>query len=240
MPYQHRLTQLSNFLNITEKTPFPDALKILRAGQLCRYLMRISGEDKEFSLLTRQETYDAHEESDTHRPSLNMLKSALTADDPVQHRTVLTTFFDFKERIVFPDDIEDATGRHGQELFMAALFQTVEWFRSFMAGCESGHMDIQALNEFKHTKGVVMTFQPSRNPMTPAFSVAELYDTGDDVIERKLLCNFIYPFLFSGQGSELMKVRRCRNCGLYFIGKRVSATFCGTKCRNTYYYGQSK
>ncbi|CAK7043028.1 MAG: hypothetical protein DELT_02909 [Desulfovibrio sp.] len=240
MPDQCRLKQLCDFINIEKETPFSSALKVLRDSRVCRYLLHISGQDREFSLLTRKEARDAHEESDVHRPSLSRLKSALTANIPENHRTLLTDFSDLKERIVFPDDIEDATGRCGQELFMAALFQTVKWFRSFMAGCESGHMDIKTLNEFKYTKGFILEFQPSGNPMNPALSAAELYDTGDDVIERKLLCNFIYPFLFSNQGSELTKVRRCRNCGTYFIGKRVSATFCGTKCRNTYYYEHSK
>jgi hypothetical protein len=238
--YQDTLKQLVDFLNIQEETPFPDALKILWDSRVCRYLLHVTGQDHVFSLLTRQEARDAQDESDVHRPSLNILKSASAADGPARHRSLLTDYSDVKERIVFPDDIEEKTGMRGQQLFMEALFQAVEWFRNFMAGCESGHMDIKTLNDFKYTKGLVMEFQPSKNPMNPALSVAELYDTGDDIIERKLLCNFMYPFLFSGQGSELTKVRRCRNCGMYFIGKRVSATFCGTKCRNTYYYEHSQ
>lgn len=236
MHEQNSLNLLINFLNIKNTTSFACVLPILRTSRICRYVFCMAGEKKKFSLLTRQEVLDAHEENDIHRPHLNTLKLALVNNDPTTKKSLLTNFSSIEEDIVFPEDIERISGVLGQHLFMKSLLRAVEWFQHFMAGCEAGYIDVQTLNDFKFTKGFIMEFQPSKNPMNPMLSVAELYDTGDDIIERKLLCNFIYPFLFSGQGSELMKVRKCRYCGTYFIGKRISATFCRTKCRNSYYY----
>jgi hypothetical protein len=239
MTDQKRLTLIIDFLNLKADSPFSSAKKILQDSMLCWYILSFSELDAKFSLLTRAEVAKVEDERDTSQYSINRLYTEIAPVDGSMARTILGKIAIMKEGIVFPEDTDQATGQRGRELFVRELFKAVKWFQAFMAGCEAGRMDIKTLNEFKYTEGVTMEFKPSKNPMNPALSAAQLLDTGDDIIERKVLCNFVYPFLFSGQGNELSKVRRCRNCGTYFLGKRVSATFCGSKCRGAFYYKNS-
>jgi hypothetical protein len=236
---QKHLKLLIDFLNLKEDSSFYSAKRILRDSMLCRYILSFSESNMKFSLLTREEVAKVEDGRDTSGYSLNRLRSEMASVDESITRTLLSKIATMKESIIFPEDINTETGLSGRDLFIQELFKAVKWFHAFMAGCESGRMDIGTLNEFKYTKGIVLEFKPSKNPMNPALSAAELLDVGDDIIERKLLCNFIYPFLFSGQGNLLSKIRRCRNCGAYFPAKRVSATFCGSKCRSAFYYENS-
>lgn len=238
MNCQRRLTLIMDFLNLEADSPFLSVANLLQDGMLCRYILSFANSNRKFSLLTREEVSLIEDSRDSSHWSINRLRREIAPVDENVGHTILTRIATKKEGIIFPEDIVN-TGIRGHDMFVRELFSVVEWFRIFMAGCESGRMDIGTLNEFKYTKGVIMEFKLSRNPMNPALSVAQLFDTGDDIIERKLLCNLIYPFLFSGQGNELSKVRRCRNCGRYFLGKRISATFCGSKCRGTFYYAHS-
>ena len=239
MTDQQHTQLIIDFLNLEADSPFPDAKRILQESMLCRYILSFSASDKKFSLLARKEVAEVEDERDSSRTSLATLRTETAPVAETGRRSLIGKIAAMREGIIFLEDIDPETGMRGQDLLMRELFNAVEWFQVFMAGCASGRMDVGTLNKFKYTKGVVMEFIPSRNPMNPALSVAELFDTGDDIIERKLLCNFIYPFLFSGQGNELSKIRRCRHCGAYFLGKRVSATFCSSKCRGAFYYEQS-
>ena len=236
MTDQKRLTLIIDFLNLKADSSFAYAGKILQESMLCRYILSFANSDRKFSLLTREEATKIDDDRDTSRRSVNRLHTEIAPVDESATQTILGSLWAEKEGIIFPEDADAETELRGRDLLIRELSKAVKWFQAFMAGCEAGRMDIGALNEFKYTKGVIMEFKPSKNPMNPALSAAQLLDTGDDIIERKVLCNFIYPFLFSGQGNELSKVRRCRNCGTYFLGKRISATFCGNKCRSAFYY----
>jgi hypothetical protein len=235
MSNQQRLQWILDFLNLKADSPFPYVKEVLRESLLCRYILSLARSGKKFSLLTRQEVAEAKDSQEASRLGLDRLRWEASPDD----ENKIQTFLGRKEGLIFPEDIDTATGMPGQDIFVMELLKVVEWFRTFMAGCESGRMDVGTLNEFKYTKGVIMEFKPSRNPMNPDLSAAELLDMGDDIIERKLLCHLIYPFLFSGQGQELSKIKRCRRCGVYFLGKRVSASFCGSQCRGAFYYENS-
>ena len=239
MTDQKRLALITEFLNLQADSPFSSAKKILQESMLCRYILSFSGSGLKFSLLTREKVMAVDDNRDTSRYSINRLLSEMAPADETMKHSLLGKAAAMKEGIIFPEDTDQTTGLRGRELLVQELFKAVVWFQAFMAGCEAGRMDTGTLNEFKYTKGVILEFKPSKNLMNPALSAAQLLDTQDDIIERKVLCNFVYPFLFSGQGNELSKVRRCRNCGTYFLGKRVSATFCGSKCRGAFYYENS-
>ena len=239
MNEQQRIQLITDFLNLKADSPFSAAKRILQESMLCRYILSFSSSDRKFSLLTREEVAGVKDDQDSSRASLDRLRSEIAPVDETKRRSLIDETMAMKEGIVFPEDTDATTGIRGQDLFMRELFTAVMWFQTFMAGCESGRMDIGTLNEFKYTKGIVMEFKPSKNPMNPALSAAELFDTGDDIIEKKVLCNLVYPFLFAGQGNELSKIRRCRHCSTYFLGKRVSATFCGSQCRGAFYYENS-
>ena len=237
MSEQQRLTAILAFLNLGPDAPFEQAKNTLQATGLCRYLLQTSGMGISFSLLTREEVKAVDDPRPASQASLQALRQAVSV--PAGGGSLLTG-----PAVVFPEDGPAGSGVQpdvsGRLRFVQALHGTVEWFRTFMAGCERGRMDIRTLNAFPYSQGLVMAFAPSKNPMNPALEPAELYDLGDDLLERKLLYTFVYPFIFSGQGGELAKVRRCRNCDTYFLGRRVSATFCGSKCRGAFYYEHSK
>jgi len=230
-----RLKWILDFLNLKADSPFRHAKRVLRESSLCRYVLESARTDRKFCLLTRREVAEAEDSQETSRQSLAWLRREVRPAEANE----IKTFLGMNEGLIFPEDVDAVTGSLGQDLLVTELFKAVEWFRAFMAGCEAGRMDVGTLNEFKFTRGLLMEFRPSRNPMNPELSAAELLDMGDDLIERKLLCHLIYPFLFSGQGHELSKVRRCRRCGIYFLAKRVSAAFCGSQCRGSYYYENS-
>ena len=223
-------------LNMTDGIKFAAMKAFLRQTKLCTYLLRLAEEKTEYSLLTRQEAFESeHSRIDTLSQINLLYTAAIKHWEKETPKSILSMAgLESAKNIIFPDD--QVNGSFGAEMAVQAFMRIVAWFRVFMSGCANGTIDVDTLNRFKHVKGVVLEFRPAKNSMTPALTVAELHNTGDDVIERKILSHFIYPFIFSGQGNDLAKIKKCRQCGAWFAGVRLSATFCGSKCRNTFHY----
>ena len=108
-----------------------------------------------------------------------------------------------------------------------------------MLGCSAGVVDVATLNKYKCTRALILEFQQTKNTMNPVLSPIGWRDgskNSDGTIERLILSSWIYPFLFTANGEELSKIRRCRQCGIFFKGIRLSAAFCTTKCRMAWNY----
>ena len=138
--------------------------------------------------------------------------------------------------VIFLDDVDSETGLSGEQRFIELFSEVVLWFQRFMATCEAGQMDVATLNRFKSTKSLVFVFEPSSNKLNPSLKVIAQNEPFDERIEVRILNKFIYPIIFSNAGKELLKIKRCRYCRRYFLGKRLSATFCSDTCRGGFHY----
>lgn len=232
------LQSILRFLNFPEDATFMDMREFLLETGLCRFELKLSGNESEtYSLYSRQAVLARKAEG--LPVGFDISLAAAPVDESKAH-TLLSDPKDSRERIVFPDDgPDDGDGSESGETarFRRAFRSAVGWFRLFMAGCASGVVDVETLNKFRTTRKLIMEFKGTKDPMNPILvPVGKIEDEPDDIIERRILAEWIYPFIFTDNGHELSHVHRCRNCGAYFLGKRASATFCTTKCRMAHYY----
>lgn len=219
-------------LNMREDSSFAGLSKFLRQAGLCDYLLITDNGQKIFSLFTMREAeklevkvYQEGGPIPPTEPGMLQLEQRLRKIAP-----------NMRLQIIFPEDM----GQSGGQQAVRAFHQVANWFRAFINGCMAGRMDIAVLNRFKQTRGLVLEFTASANPLRPQLSVAELNHTSDDLIERKILSTLIYPFIFSQKGGELARIRQCRRCGVYFKAARLSASYCSNKCRMEFHYLKRK
>ncbi len=234
MTFNELLQNMLRFLNFPEDAPFKDTRDFLQKAGLCRYELILSeGENKSYSLYSKQE---ALERQARGMPVGSWLLSAAAPMDENKAHTLMTDPKIARERVVFPEDGDDSeTG--GSARFRQAFRAALAWFQEFMAGCASGSMDIETLNSHRTIRKLILEFRPSKDPMNPILApIGMPEEEFDDDIKRRMLALWIYPFIFTGNGRELSKIRRCQHCGAYFLGRRVSATFCTTKCRMARHY----
>ena len=98
-------------------------------------------------------------------------------------------------------------------------------------------MNVDTLNTYRSYHEPRLEFRLAKDPMNPVLTPMALPESDmDDIIERKIITTWIYPFIFTGNGGELSKVRCCRHCGRYFASARQSAIFCDAKCRAAHHY----
>ena len=228
------LQNMIRFLNFPEDAPFETMRDFLQKAELCRYELILSEDDqKSYSLYTKQEVLARRAEG---LPVGLWLTEAATPIDENKTYTLLTDPAFARERVVFPEPGDNSeTG--GIARFRQAFRSALTWFQNFMAGCAAGSMDIETLNTHKTSRKLIMEFRPSKDPMNPILApIGMSEDELDGDIKRRMLAVWVYPFIFAGNGRELSKVRRCQHCGTYFLGQRVSATFCTSKCRMAHYY----
>ena len=234
MTFQDLLQTILRFLNFPEDASFADMRNFLLETGLCRYYLILSeNEDKYYSLYSRQEVLARKAEG---LPLDHCLSDAVEIIDENKTYSPLSDPRYAQERVVFPEDGDDSeTG--GATRFRKAFRSAVSWFRLFMAGCASGVVDTDTLNKFGSTRKLLMRFKNSKDPLNPILvPIGKGKEDMDDIIQRRVLTEWVYPFIFTDNGLELSRVRRCRNCGTYFLGRRASATFCTSKCRMAHYY----
>lgn len=230
MPPKELFQSILALLNFSETASFMDIRKFLRDEGLCQDHCML-GDDKNtiYSLYTKAEV--AARKTQGEAVSLALLQAA----EPVEkgkRSSLLTDPTYYRERVMFPDADDGAAVKE-------AFYAVVRWFQTFMLGCSAGVVDVATLNRFKCTRALVLEFQQTKNTMNPILSPVAWREGEralDGSIERSILSAWVYPFIFTANGEELSKIRRCRQCGTFFKGVRLSATFCTTKCRMAWNY----
>lgn len=222
--------EMLEFLNFPEDPSLEDIRSFLIKHGFCHdelVLTEDEGEGRFYSLFTRQEVLTRAVEGKKVSMSLSL------ATMPIDENRTSSLLADpqyYRDRVVFP---EDDNALPLKEAFRCV----VTWFQTFMAGCTAGVMDVTTLNTFKTTRKLVLEFQVTKDRMNPVLAPIGLREDGLSLtIERAILLSWIYPFILNGNGKELAKMRRCRQCGKFFLGVRLSAAFCSTKCRMAYNY----
>lgn len=121
-------------------------------------------------------------------------------------------------------------------IFYWAVTSFVNRLRTFVDKCIAGHIDITFLNtHLKHEEHSV-EFSATSNPMRPTVCPTLPSNYGEDwEIETALCYRILYPLSLDYK-TPLSKIKRCRNCGKYFVSKRLSAAFCSDKCRGAFHY----
>lgn len=108
----------------------------------------------------------------------------------------------------------------------------------FFDKLNSGFIDIVELNKHFYDMDSQYEFRQTNNPLKPTLEILR----GDNcfcTLDVLIFDRYIYPKIFSGKSQELTKVKKCRNCGDYFLGKRLSAIFCSDKCRGAFHHANS-
>lgn len=230
MPAKKLYQSILTLLNFSE-TPSLEAIRaFLQHEGLCLDAL-ILDDDKNtiYSLYTQEEV-----KTRKARGEYVSLPLSLAAEPEAESHppTLLSDPAFYQERVLFPSTDDGA-------MLQQAFHSVVCWFRAFMLGCSAGVIDVATLNKYKSTRALILEFQQTKNTMNPVLSPvgwredAKLYTSS---VERAILSAWIYPFIFTATGEELSKIRRCRQCGTFFVGIRLSATFCTTKCRMAWNY----
>ncbi len=226
------IQNILEFLNFPEKASLKDIRKFLWEKELCQFEL-IMGEDekKYYSLFSKHEV----QERQNHGlpVSLPLSQAAEPVDETKMH-TLLTDPAPYRECVIFP---ELGPGGDDGAACKEAFYAVIHWFRTFMIGCSAGIMDVAVLNRFKATRKLIVEFRQTKDSMNPILSPIGIQ--GDDIdgpLERKILTSWIYPFIFTTSGGTLARIKRCRQCGRFFKGVRLHASFCTTKCRMSWNY----
>lgn len=217
-----------DFLNFSESASFEDIRSFLQGTGLCRRELILEEDAGRFySLFSKDEVLERKARGLPLSVALERA-AAQKADESVP------PLCDYRASVVFPRLGPD--GDDGAPL-RRAFHSVVRWFRVFMLGCAAGVMDVDTLNAYASTRRLVLEFRSGKNSMNPVLSpTAMREDVVDGPIEREILARWIYPFIFTGNGHMVSLVRRCRQCGLFFKGKRLHASFCTAKCRMAWNY----
>lgn len=218
------------FLNFPEDASVEVIRKFLQDEGLCQDVLILGDvEDKIYSLYTKAEV-------ETRKAQGEVVSSELShAIAPMEVGNAYYLLSDpkyYRERVIFPD-------ADSGEALKRAFRSIIHWFQTFMLACSAGLVDVATLNKYKCVRALVLEFQQTKNAMNPVLSPVGWREGGrafDGVIERMILSAWIYPFIFTANGEELSKIRRCRQCGTFFKGVRLSASFCTTKCRMAWNY----
>ena len=218
------------FLNFPKTASVEGIRKFLQEEGLCRDELILGDvENNIYSLYSKKEI-EARKAQGEY-VSLPLLQAVEPVDEGNTH-TLLTDPAYCRERVIFPDEDDGAALKQ-------AFDSVIRWFQTFMLGCSAGVVDVATLNKYKCTRALILEFQQTKNTMNPVLSPIGWRDgskNSDGIIERLILSSWIYPFLFTANGEELSKIRRCRQCGIFFKGIRLSAAFCTTKCRMAWNY----
>lgn len=229
------LDDLISILNIDLGGPsrdwdFQKTVGLLRDMELARFSVRFSGGSSHqqrtiYSLLSREEltAYVKKMGDDIPDEVINLGK--------IRDGQIFFSPGDEKE-INFPEDAE-VYGYH--------LLHRLEIFRlqiqEFVDKINNGYMDIPLLNKHLWDQYSWAEFRPTKNSLKPTLTIirGEVFPN----LDRAVFDKYIYPRIFCGQGQDLAKIRKCRNCGSYFLGKRLSATFCSDKCRGAFHHANA-
>lgn len=229
MPNNPLINEMLEFLNFPEDASLEEIRSFLIKHDFCNdELVLTEDERSPYSLFTREEILERKAKG--IKVSMYLSLATEPKDENRSSSFIVGLMKEDSERVKFPED--------DNSLALKQAFRTVvTWFQTFMAGCTAGVMDVATLNRYKTTRALIMEFRATKDRMNPVLAPVGLRDDGIDLpIERAIILSWIYPFIFSGNGKELTKMRRCRQCGNFFMGVRLSAAFCSTKCRMAYNY----
>lgn len=220
------LDEIITFLNFPPKAGVDHIRQFIMGHKFGHDHLSLTGDEgKYYSLLTRAEVLARQEIGEKISPGL------LAAAKPGPKKKGFSLSDDHQySRVFFP---EDDDGQALKEAFRSVVI----WFQAFMEGCTDGVMDVATLNSFLPTSHLNLEFKTTLDMMNPVLAPVGLL--ADDLVlplEQSILLLWIYPFIFNNNGQALTKLRRCRQCGTFFRGQRLSATFCTTKCRMAYNY----
>lgn len=135
--------------------------------------------------------------------------------------------------LIFPEDDLGGKLEYGRR-FLTTLESAIIPFILFFERLGEGFIDLQFLNKYFFDAESIFELKQTTNPLKPTVSITR--GNFFPIFERAILDKYIYPRILGGQVQELEKVRKCRNCGKFFIGKRLSATFCSDKCRGAFHH----
>lgn len=225
------IQDILDVLNFPEDAPFEVTRNFLLEKALCRFELVVADDaDRYYSLFSREEVIWRQAQG------LPLSLPLLAAIEPIDENRTWTLLGDprfYQDRVIFPE-----TGQNGADL-TRAFGTVVRWFQTFMLGCSAGVMDVATLNKFTSPRKLVLEFQQTKDTMNPILVPTGIREEETDgIVERKILESLIYPFLFSGSGDTLARIRRCRQCGTFFRGVRLHASFCTTKCRMAWNYAR--
>ena len=239
MTIEELIHNILAFLNFPEEATFIDIRNFLLEKNLCRFAL-IVGDDKDnhYSLFSKDEILAS--QSQGLAVSLPLSQATCIINE-TQTPTLLADPAYYQKRVIFPATATATTTAPGPgdegDTLPQAFRNVIRWFQTFMLGCSAGVMDVPTLNRFKSTRKMVLEFKQTKDSMNPILSPVEMLEDGmDEPLEQKILSSWIYPFIFMNSGGTLAKIRRCRQCGNFFKGARLHATFCTTKCRMGWNY----
>lgn len=242
MRVDETLQKIIHFLNFPADAPLEDMREFLQQAGLCRYEL-ILPEDghKSYSLYSRQEILARLEAG---LPMDHWLARAAAPVDESGTYTRLTDPALARAGVAFPED--DGTADGGAARLRRAFQDVRVWFQEFMSGCAAGEMNVETLNAHGPRRNLLLEFRAARDRLNPVLTPVGLSglsgpadlaeEACDSDVKGRLLALWVYPLIFSGNGRELARVRRCRQCGTHFPGRRVSASFCTAKCRMAHHY----
>ena len=201
---------------------YKDTMNFLREKGLVKFFAKFYRGRVEFSVFSRSEIKSYINKMGEDTP--HEIKSLGTSID---------TGVRAGHHVVFPEDSSVAYGGGFLNEFRLMLISLQEFFDKL----SDGFIDIVELNKHFYDESSFFEFKQTQNPLKPTLSITrgENYST----LNRTIFDRYIYPRLFGGQVQELTKIRKCRNCGLYFLSKRLSATFCSDKCRGAFHHANS-
>lgn len=225
MKPQEMLEQVITLLNLMPPMPYEheDSLEfalhvrnVLKDANLCYCCVGVTGE-KKIIIYTREEA-EALVKVITDIPYL--LKKALNPDKG--------------DELYFLDDEMNIFTAHFN--FLQRIVHFVDTLRKFIDKCIVGHVDISFLNKYLDIEDVIVEFSPTNNAMRPVVCPRlPNYHAEDWGLEKALCIRWLYPLVLDYK-VPLAKIKCCKNCGKYFIAKRLSATFCSDKCRGAFHY----
>ena len=230
MPTKDLFQSMLAFLNFPENVSVVKVRKFLQDEGLCQDELILGDEENTIYSLYSQKEVEARK-ARGEPVSLSLLQAMKPVEDGKTY-SLLTDPAYYRERVIFPDADEGAALKQ-------AFSSVVHWFQTFMLGCSAGVVDVAALNKYKCTRALILEFQQTKNTMNPLLSPVGWREgprTFDGGIERLILSSWNYHYLFTANGEELSKIRRCRQCGTFFKGIRLSAAFCTSKCRMAWNY----
>ncbi len=106
-------------------------------------------------------------------------------------------------------------------------------YRDFIDDCIRGNLNLSFINTrstFLILGNSRLCFEKSDRPWNPTVSLAIR-----ELTIEKWLDLIITQTLLSGEGEFFSKIKRCLQCGDYFVVKSKKAKFCSDKCRMTYH-----
>ena len=227
----NRLAAITYILNFTPSHKLEDLRSFLRESGLSSFMLlfdrELTGNHSAYCLFTRKEMEEYFAATDVFHPSAKSIQQAFEGNGNPLHEKF------------FPEDDLYMNGQIGSTIIHSFWGVTI-WLAEFIDKCIGGYIDILFLNNYFFFGDCWASLASSKNPLKPYVSIKRPWDENYDMeIKQKIMDTLIFPFILPGNGASLTKLSKCRNCGKYFVGKRLSAVFCSDKCRGAFHHANS-